>query len=418
MKMKKQLVAISSVLFCAGQALAITTDTTPTAEELVSALLGPGITASNVQLKCASNAFGAFADGATSLGFPEGIILSTGKIENVIGPNNNGAITWENFGPGDTDLSAIVGLETNDACVLEFDFSVDVKGTMSFNYIFASDEYREYVGYCTPVGGCINDVFAFFVDGKNTALIPGTDVPVSTNTVNHEDYAQFFRDNDKCQDDENCPIDTQMDGLTTVLSTVPVEVAPGETHHVKLAIADTGTLDYIVDSNVFIQRGSVLITPSPCEGTTVNITGVITTRNGQVNNDQAQFKLKDVPGIKNASYEAILKDLPLVFQFGRCGETPLYSITVPSKDLNVTYLNMRYIVGNLDVVRCVFNSEDCVVNIKATDLDDTLLDTLLTGEMTVSLKVGNNNYTNTDTWTQYDSASSGYGSWRKYRKDI
>jgi hypothetical protein len=412
--MKKQLVAISSVLFCAGQALAITTDTTPAAEELVSALLGPGITASNVQLKCASNAFGAFADGATSLGFPEGIILSTGKIENVIGPNTVGSITEINETLGDADLTAIVGQTTNDACVLEFDFSVDVKGTMSFNYIFASDEYREYVDQ-------FNDVFAFFVDGNNVALIPGTDVPVSINTVNQDDYALFFRDNDKCQDDPVtcpgcvCPIDTQMDGLTTVLSTVPVKVAPGETHHVKLAIADT--IDWSIDSNVFIQRGSVLITPNPCEGTNINITGVITTRNGQVNADQAQFKLKDVPGIKNASYEALLEDLPVVFQFGRCGETPLYSITVPSKDLNVTYLNMRYTVGNLDVIRCVFNSEDCVVNVKETDLDNGLLDGLLTGEMTVSLQVGKKNYTNTDTWTQYNSASAGYGSWTKYRKD-
>ena len=45
-----------------------------------------------------------------------------------------------------------------------------------------------------------------------------------------------------------------MDGLTTVL-TCDSTVNAGVTNHMKLAIADTA--DYALDSNVFIEAGSL-----------------------------------------------------------------------------------------------------------------------------------------------------------------
>ncbi len=79
------------------------------------------------------------------------------------------------------------GHATNDAAVLEFDF-VPTQGTASFRYVFASDEYLEFVDQ-------FNDVFAFYVDGVNIALIPGTNTPVAINTVNPGDNASFFVNN-------------------------------------------------------------------------------------------------------------------------------------------------------------------------------------------------------------------------------
>ena len=62
--------------------------------------------------------------------------------------------------------SLIPGYSINDATVLEFDF-IPKNDVISFEYVFASDEYNEYVG------SSYNDVFGFFGNGKNMASIPG-----------------------------------------------------------------------------------------------------------------------------------------------------------------------------------------------------------------------------------------------------
>ncbi|MCI5147719.1 MAG: hypothetical protein D3923_19820, partial [Candidatus Electrothrix sp. AR3] len=160
-------------------------------------------------------------------------------------------------------------------------------------------------------------------------------------------------------------------------------------------------------------------TESCCGPTNIAIPGsLIVIRNNEVNRDDAQFKMRNVTDI-GAVAQALTADDEVTFQFGPCDD-PIYSLTVPDGQLNVTYLNMRYTVGNLDVIRCVFSSEQCVVNIENLTLRDMMnndgdtLDTLLTGTMNVCLKVGDTTYTNTGHWTQYESGS---GSWTKYRKD-
>lgn len=418
---KRNVIGIAAMFtfVSAGNTFAITTDSNFSAEELVTELLGDGLSASNASLTCASGAFGTFDEGLNAVGFAEGIILSTGQIENVIGPNDTDYIGASNNTPGDDDLTNLIGgTETKDACVLEFDLQVDPDPeldslvSVKFDYVFASDEYNEYVD-------SFNDVFAFFVDDENIALIPETTIPVSIDNLNQEDYSEFYINNDDCQDfPATCPVpDTQMDGLTTVLSTAEMEIVPGESYHFKLAIADA--LDSALDSNVFLDKDSLTIVDPPCtnpddvEGADVDVTGIILTRNFEDNRDDAQFKLKNVTGIKDAAYQAVAAGAPLTFRFGNSCEEPIYELTVPAEDLNVTYLNMRYTEGNLDVVRCVFSSEECVINLHG-DHDNDALDELLTGEMRVTLEVGEAIYSNNGIWTQYNSGS---GSWTKYRKD-
>lgn len=249
----------------ASSSFALSTDATFTANDLANTMLGDGVTISNVTYTGAPAAAGIFTDGNSSIGFDSGIILSSGDIANVIGPNVDDGITTDNGQAGDTDLNTLIpGFTTNDAAVLEFDFSVDpVPGgslepvTVSFQYVFASDEYNEFVN------SKYNDVFGFFVNGNNIALVPGTTIPVSINNVNSENpynpastfpTAVYYVNNDL--DDGGGSIDTEMDGLTVVLN-AEVSVVPGETNHMKLAIADAG--DYILDSNVFIKAGSFTI---------------------------------------------------------------------------------------------------------------------------------------------------------------
>ncbi len=242
-----------------------TTDlSTLTPNNLVNSLLGSGVTASNTQYTGANVAAGSFSGGAGVLGLDTGIILSSGSISNVIGPNCSTAISTDNLLPGDVDLNTLVAPNTtNDAAVLEFDF-VPASNSVSFQYVFSSDEYNEFAN--SP----FNDVFGFFVNGQNVALLPGTTTIVSINNVNggnplgtNPQNPQFFINND-FQIPFTAPLNIEMDGLTVVL-TVQAAVNAGQTNHIKLAIADTS--DGVLDSNVFIKAGSfvsssVTVTPS------------------------------------------------------------------------------------------------------------------------------------------------------------
>ncbi len=87
--------------------------------------------------------YGYFDASGTAFPFQNGIVLSTGRIINVPGPNNNlsddDAPNWQ----GDLDLEyALNESGTTNATILEFDFT-SVASQISFRYIFASEEYQE-----------------------------------------------------------------------------------------------------------------------------------------------------------------------------------------------------------------------------------------------------------------------------------
>ena len=238
-------------------------DNTLTPQELVEeVLLGEGVTVSNVTFTGdASQQIGEFDSENANVGIPYGIIMSTGNIEDAVGPNDSGA-TSTNIGgfggdTGDPDLTEISGVETNDAAVLEFDF-VPTGDTVKFNYVFGSEEYMEWAGQG------FNDLFAFLLSGVsvpldpiNLAVLPsdGT-TPVGINTVNADINPEFYVNNGGDPGPE--PFDTdpyyiEFDGLTVTL-TAKYPVQCGETYHIKLAIADGG--DGAFDSGVFLEGGS------------------------------------------------------------------------------------------------------------------------------------------------------------------
>jgi hypothetical protein len=232
-----------------------------TATDVVTAMVGTGPnapTVSNVTFTGAATAMGTFSGGTGIIGFESGIVISSGDIATIIGPNVLDDITTNHGLPGDPDLDALVpGYETYDAAVLEFDFECEFLQVISFQFVFTSEEYNEYVN--TP----FNDVFGFFLNGTNIALLPDMVTPVSVNNVNCNNpynpptgsYCDLFINNDL--DDGGGAIDTEMDGLTVVL-TATSAVNPG-VNHFKLAIADAG--DQILDSNVLIKAESFVCAP-------------------------------------------------------------------------------------------------------------------------------------------------------------
>src|SRR5579871_203246 len=269
------LILVLSAGAVRAQNLLVTPLGTQSPSALVQNLLGTGVSFSNVSYSGTAWSSGTFTGGNGIIGFDSGIILSDGTAASVVGPNTNIASTCNGL-PGDTDLTNLFGGPTSDATVLSFDF-VPTFNNVTFQYVFASDEYNHYVGD-------FDDVFGFFVNGTDAALLPGTSTIVSINTVNNCTNPIYFIDNSNGQSNSNCPVtqasanlNTSMTGLTTVLS-VNVAVTPGVTNHIKLAIADAG--DCNLDSNVFIRANSFssgptatptstpTSTPLPCTGNT------------------------------------------------------------------------------------------------------------------------------------------------------
>ena len=130
------------------------------------------------------------------LGIEEGMIMSTGNAISAIGPNEQSAVTTQFYTPGDPDLNNLTEYLTFDACIIEFDFLAPSDNLLACEFVFASEEYPEFIG------SMFNDIFGFFISEpyedifgdldpnfsqelQNIAYIPGTDLPISINNVNN-----------------------------------------------------------------------------------------------------------------------------------------------------------------------------------------------------------------------------------------
>jgi hypothetical protein len=243
--MGKRVGFCAAIIVAAVSASGVTTTSGVAPEQLAQALTGAGIVITNVKVTGAPNAIGTFTGGsADGLAVDAGVIMSSGDIKNAVGPNVSEGTSTSLGTAGDVQLDTLVApLKTHDAVVLEFD-AVTVSNNFSIRYIFASEEYKEYVG------SQYNDVFAFFVDGQNIALVPATSQPVTINTINHIANTAYYHDNPAGSNF----FGTAFDGFTTELTAFTV-VEPNVTHHIKLAIADTS--DFALDSAVFLSQGGI-----------------------------------------------------------------------------------------------------------------------------------------------------------------
>lgn len=215
-----------------------------TVEQMANFLIGPGVEIGNIQYTGVDIASGIFENGySDSLQMDEGIVLSSGSIHLLAGPNEQQGTTQVNSAAGDPLLTSLVGMPTMDASILEFDFRTKYN-TIGFVFMFGSEEYQEFVG--SPY----NDVFGLYVNGRNIALIPHSAQTVAINTVNHLDFTEYYIDNPPYSGNMN----VEPDGFV-----VPIGVRtfcdPDVTNHMSFRIADTS--DMLLDSWVFIERGTL-----------------------------------------------------------------------------------------------------------------------------------------------------------------
>ncbi|MEM7572922.1 MAG: choice-of-anchor L domain-containing protein [Bacteroidota bacterium] len=271
-------------LFCTSAGLhaqmEVTNGAPFTPESLIeNVFLGDGVEVLSVDYEGDPRAVAFFSNAFNDIGMDRGIIMSTGITEeegvdegiNDVG-NSQASVNIQEVIANDPDVTAIV----NNAGTPIFDitrYTITFRptgDTLSFNYIFGSEEYPEFV--CSNY----NDIFGFFISGpgingpyqnnaENIALIPGTNLPVRINYLNSGqvgssgqifnciepigslNYSQYYVDNNNSN---NAPI---YDGYTRVLTaTVPVQ--PCQEYTIKLVIADIN--DSFFDSGVFLEAKS------------------------------------------------------------------------------------------------------------------------------------------------------------------
>ena len=136
----------------------ITTQKSPGVEALVknSLIKGNCRNVSNISfIGNDSISIGQFGNAENIIGISEGIIISTGDFELAQGPNISSEASYalDNLS-SDVDLGITATSTLFDVTAIEFDF-VPLSDNVTFNYVFASEEYCEFVGTS------FNDVFGF-----------------------------------------------------------------------------------------------------------------------------------------------------------------------------------------------------------------------------------------------------------------
>ena len=218
---------------------------------------------------------------------------------------------------GDSDLIQLLkdsGLNTNNilnATTLEFDFISYKSENISFNYMFLSEEYQK--GNDT-----YSDAFAFLIRKsgtadpyKNIALVPGTDIPVTSLTINERNNPDYFGG----FNDEESP--TNFNGQTRIL-TASTTVETGQKYHIKLVIADHGDSVGRYDSAVFLEAGSFTgnidlgkdrlntLGTAICEGSTLDLD--VTVPNANTSTTYSWYKNDSSAPVSTSSQYSIQKE--------------------------------------------------------------------------------------------------------------
>lgn len=223
------------------------------------------------------------SNGYGALGMDSGVVLTTGRIVVVPGPNRSqgmcAPVAEKYIDPIITDYVETNGFPINGCGTIDFDF-VSLTDHFSFYYSFASEEYNEFV--FTQY----NDAFVCVLSGpdpetgeqftRNIAIVPNsvTDttpngIPVSINTVNngymgtgtippywakpgYYVLSEYYYDNDN-QDSIILNHGVQYDGFTVKLS-AGADVLPCTKYHMHISVCNVDNSLY--DSGVFLESNS------------------------------------------------------------------------------------------------------------------------------------------------------------------
>ena len=315
----------------------------PTASQIATELQSVGVIITNPVITYGNGAqMALFTNGVNGAGLEvdRGIAFTTSNnvssTDGIFNVNSNTGYSSGNYGGyNDADLRELNVDANQDVVIFEFDFEALPNYTgVLLEYQFGSEEYPDYVG------SYFNDVFGFFVSDPNNldpsipegvdsnnngayngteepalnlAQVPSTTNPVAVNFVNagfrgfsNSGYAvdltksSLYINNGHVLDDDTdpnndgpqntnpgpFPVHVEFNGITKKFTT-NIDLTPGITYHMKIAIADVG--DYLYDSGVFITRvgGVPIIIADNDEGQVVSTTGGVAVANVLVNDSVA-----------------------------------------------------------------------------------------------------------------------------------
>jgi len=237
----------TTMSFLAAPAMAFSVAATNNMETLKNNLLAnniSGLSDFSVSITGDARAFGIFTD--DPFGLTSGVVMSTGKVTDLPGPNVDDGDLGTDFPPSD---------EAGDLTQLNLSFFADSTAEkLFFKYVFGSEEFIEFGG--TPY----NDSFELLLNGTNLAKLTDEKTVTINNLVpnsgdrstDHPDYI-------------NNPSFTglaaniiKLDGYTKVLGFEGL-LNKNQTNVLTIRIQDMG--DGVYDSAVFIQGNVGTIDP-------------------------------------------------------------------------------------------------------------------------------------------------------------
>ena len=246
--------------------------------------LGSGVKINNIQYDGALGAVGVFENASPYIGINRGIVLSTGfvrTIEELNDATTNAKGSTSNQTYSDDDLQELAGANSDVLDIARYEITFTPESdTIRFRYVFASEEYPEFV--CSN----FNDVFGFFISGPNPAggdydafnmaRVPDPNDPSGTTFLNNNVAINSVNSGDLGTlgsiDINNCAGENGSLNFSQYYNIVPpnqfpvfdayldafiaqAAVVPCQEYVIKLAIADVKDQDF--DSAVFLEAGSL-----------------------------------------------------------------------------------------------------------------------------------------------------------------
>lgn len=310
-------------------------------------LLGEGIEIVSVSFTGEDEQLSLVSGAPSTLGFSDGVVITTNKrgyLQSGV-PNESAGSYTISSGTSDYHLNQINGYaDMHSRAYLTIAFKTS-SSHISFDYVFASNEYPGY--NCCQY----NDAFGFFLMGpgipdyENIAQIPGSNTPVTINTVNNGTPAPGCGNILNCSSVNTSYYNSSpwFYGGSTQVMNASWEVECQETYILKIAICNTK--DPYFNSAVFIKSnslksefnlGAVSADVQPiCEGQDMTLTttgpdGYIyqwTDENGNPINSGLDMKQITLPATaSNTGYSVSITDP------GGCTLTQSVTVAVHTED--------------------------------------------------------------------------------------
>ena len=215
-------------------------------------------TLNNVNQVGDSASMGVFSNGtASGLPLDQGLLFTSGKVVDAIGPNDqpDTSTIWTN--PGHPLLDDLTGQQTFDASGLEIYFTPTEDVTISYDFLFGSEEFDEWVGtvfndgagiFITALKSPSDEFQNGFTPVNMGQTFNGGDLTVNqlaTKSNNGGVSGKYYDSNPCCGD-----MNWEYDGSSLLSQSNAIPLKAGAHYYIGMMVADA--VDGIYDSALAI----------------------------------------------------------------------------------------------------------------------------------------------------------------------